>query len=92
MAVRTPCTLPLDPPLNGTHTIHRKKNYRFSKKFHSILLKQDNIAGYVISFGEDFQILELQGKSFTTENHGVDAYESIFQCLSPDLADSLLTL
>ena len=71
------------------------KNYRFSKKFHSILLKQDNIAECVISFGKDFQILSLlkiTGKEFTTvlKNHGV--VESIFQCLSPDLVDSLLTL
>ena len=70
-----------------------KKNYRFSKKFHSILLKQDYIAECVISFGKDFQILgllKISGKEFTTVNHSV--VESIFQCLSPDLVDSLLTL
>ena len=77
---------------NGTYTFIGK-NYRFSKKFHSILLKQDNIAGCVISFGKDFQILgllKITGKEFTTVDHGV--VESIFQCLSPDLVDSLLTL
>ena len=78
---------------NGTHSIHRKKNYRFSKKFHSILLKPDYIAECVISFGKDFQILgllKISGKEFTTVNHSV--VESIFQCLSPDLVDSLFTL
>ena len=66
------------------------KNYRFSKRFHSILLKQDNIAEWVISFGKDFQnlgLLKITGKEFTTVDHGV--VESIFQCL---LVDSLFTL
>ena len=70
-----------------------EKNYRFSKKFHGILLKQDNIAECVISFSKNFQILgnlKITGKEFTTVNYGV--VKSIFQCLSLDLVDSLLTL